>query len=70
MIAVVPALAVPATIAALGDHGFLGIEVGEVIDTVSDASVDGAALALGGAAAAAARYIEGPLEGLPGELAR
>lgn len=70
MIAVVPVLAVPATIAALGDHGFLGIQVGEVIDTMSRAAAEGAALAPGAAAAPAARYIEGPLEGLPGELAR
>ena len=54
MVAVVPALAVPATVAALVEHGLDGMLVGEVVD----------AEVLSGA-----RYVEAPLEGLAGEAA-
>jgi phosphoribosylformylglycinamidine cyclo-ligase len=55
MIAVVPQAAVPGAIAALADDGLEAMLVGEVIDA---ASVSGA------------RYVEGPLEGRSGEVAR
>jgi phosphoribosylformylglycinamidine cyclo-ligase len=55
MIAVVPPAAVPGAIAALADHGLEATLVGEVIDATS---VSGA------------RYVEGPLEGRSGEVAR
>ncbi|MDO8484540.1 MAG: phosphoribosylformylglycinamidine cyclo-ligase [Candidatus Limnocylindrales bacterium] len=55
MIAVLAPEAVPAAISALADHGLEGLLVGDVVDVDS---------------LAGARYVEGPLEGLVGEVAR
>lgn len=55
MIAVVPALAVPTTIAVLAEHGLQALLVGEVVE----------ASELGGL-----RYVEGPLEVVTGEAGR
>lgn len=52
MVVVVPAPAVPSTIAALAEHGLEAMAVGDVIEA---------------RAVSGARYVEGPLEGLVGE---